>query len=507
MPSENDLWKGVLMYLSNLYPKPEFIHETPDVRYSFGNRVNAHLVVPASDAAVLAPVLERMKALWNNFCKTASTLDIQVELSSKKGCCFSIGTPVSESTEIPAHYEILADERGILLTAVDTAALMNGFTTLVQLICPVNLDEGREEFYITGAKISDQPAIGFRSVHFCIFPDSALSTIEKAIHMAGFMKFTHIVLEFWGTLQYETIPELAWKGHSFTKKEIHTLVDLARSYGMEVIPMVNHFGHATQSRSCYGRHTILNANPRRAKLFEPDGWTWCLSNPDTYKLLSDMRAELIDLCGSGSYFHLGFDEAYSFATCDKCRKRVPAELLAEYINRLTEDLAVSGRRPIIWHDELIRRDDFVNEIPDSVVANGQSHNTDTALALLDRRVIIADWQYEYRHTGIGGHINPTASYFQTMGFDTILCPWDAMQNVRVLCEDAQILSAYGVMLTTWHHLPAYLPKFLNAGEYAWRANGSYTNVPITETAAILRTVYPTNGEYLCSGWNSFEVDG
>lgn len=495
------------MYLSNLYPKPEFFHENSDVHYLFGNCVNVILTVPASGADPLAPVLERMKSLWYNFCKTASTLDIQLNLSSGQGYYFSIGTPVTESVEVPAHYEILADERGILLTAVNADALVNGFTTLVQLICPVNLDEGREEFCITGVKITDKPALGFRSVHLCIFPDSALSTLEKAIHMAGFMKFTHVVLEFWGVLQYKAMPELAWKDRSFTKAEIRTLVDLAHSYGMEVIPMTNHFGHAPQSRGGYGRHTILNANPRHALLFEPDGWTWCLSNPDTYKLLSDMRAELIELCGDGSYFHLGFDEAYSFATCNKCRKRVPAELLAEYINRLTEDLAVYGRRPIIWHDELIRRSDFNGEIPDVIVANGQSHNTDAALALLDRRVIIADWQYEYRHTGKGGHINPTASYFQYMGFDTILCPWDDLRNVQALCEDALLLSAYGVMLTTWHHLLPYLPKFLNVGEYAWRADGSYTNVPSTEAAAVLRTVYPTNGDYVSSGWNAFEVDG
>jgi hypothetical protein len=220
-----------------------------------------------------------------------------------------------------------------------------------------------------------------------------------------------------------------------------------------------------------------------------------------------MREELFDLCGEGSYFHLGFDEAYSFATCDVCRKRVPAELLAEYVNRLTEDLTKTGRRPIIWHDELIRRSDFGGKIPDVIVANGQSHNTDAALDLLDRRVIIADWQYEYRHTGEGGHVNPTASYFQTMGFDTVLCPWDDLRNVQVLCEDARSLSAYGVMLTTWHHLPAFLPKFLNVSEYAWHAKGPYTHVPITEAAAILRTVYPTYGDYVSSGWNAFEVDG
>ena len=88
---------------------------------------------------------------------------------------------------------------------------------------------------------------------------------------------------------------------------------------MEPVPMINHFGHAPQSRSCMGRHTILNAEPRLSLLFEPDGWTWCLSNPDTYRLLADMRAELCGLFGDGKYFHLGFDEAYSFATCPKCR--------------------------------------------------------------------------------------------------------------------------------------------------------------------------------------------
>ncbi len=494
------------MYLTNLYPRPYSICETPDVRYTFGSRVTAYLTIPANTAPNLSSMIGRMKYLWNCFAKTASTLDVRLLSSHDRSCRLCIGEPPALET-MPVHYEIVADERGVMLSAADAKALMDSFTTLVQLICPVNLAEGSEEFYITGTHITDKPSLNFRSVHFCIFPDSALSTIEKAIHMAGLMKFTHIVLEFWGTLKYETLPELAWKDRSFTKAEIKNLVDLARSYGMEVIPMVNHFGHATQSRSCYGRHTILNASPRRAKLFEPDGWTWCLSNPDTCKLLSAMRAELCDLCGEGSYFHLGFDEAYSFATCDVCRKRVPAELLAEYINRLTEDLAKHGRRPIIWHDELIRREAFAGKIPDSVVANGQSHNTDAALALLDRRVIIADWQYDYSSTGENGHVNPTASYFRAMGFDTILCPWDNMQNVRVLCEDARLQNAYGVMLTTWHHLPAYLPKFPIVANYAWHTKEPYTNAPVTESAALLRTVYPTDGEYEISGWNKFEVDG
>lgn len=494
------------MYLTNIYPRPNSIREASDVRYTFGNSVSAYLTVPDTCVEPTSSMLERMKYLWSCFSKTASVLDIRLLPSGGKFLKLCIGEPpVPNST--PDYYEILSDRHGVVLTAVNGKALTDGFTTLVQLICPVNLNEGREEFYISGTQISDSPAIGFRSIHLCLFPDSSLSTIEKAVHMAGLLKFTHIVLEFWGTLKYEAMPSLAWRERSFAKSDIKTIVKLARSYGMEVIPMLNHFGHASQSRSCYGRHSVLNSNPRHALLFEPDGWTWCLSNPDTYKLLSELREELYELCGEGEYFHLGFDEAYSFGTCEKCKKRVPAELLAEYVNRLTDDLVRHGRRPIIWHDELIKRADFVGKIPEHIVANGQSHNTDAALERLDRRVIIADWQYEYRSTGEGGHENPTATYFRKMGFDVVLCPWDSTDNIRVLCEDARIGGAYGVMLTTWHHLPAYLPKMPIASEYAWRAKSPYTSVPITEAAALLRTVYPTDGDYTISGWNSFEVEG
>ena len=30
---------------------------------------------------------------------------------------------------------------------------------------------------------------------------------------------------------------------------------------MEVIPMINHLGHASASRACYGRHVVLDQNP------------------------------------------------------------------------------------------------------------------------------------------------------------------------------------------------------------------------------------------------------
>ncbi len=475
------------MYQRNLYPSPRSFWEDESSCFRFGARVTARVSGLDEECA------ERAKYLWHRFSCGACELDL---LPGGEGFRFTVGESSAELGEGDSC-AVKAVPSGLAVVGKDAFSLMNGIETLVQLICPDVLEEGKESFYVSSAEIHDSPAVPFRAVHFCIFPDTKLYNVEKAIHLAGFLKLTHVIFEFWGTFPYTCEPALAWKDRSFSKEELKPLVRLAASYGMEVIPMSNQFGHATQSRSCYGRHVLLNRNPRLSRLFEPDGWTWCLSNPDTYRLLSEMRAELADFCGEGGYFHLGFDEAYSFATCDRCRKRVPHELLAEFLNRLTEDVCKTGRRPIVWHDQFLRRSDFGEG---SIVANGDYRNTAAALDLLDRRIIMADWQYGYRND-----FNVSTAILMEKGFDTVVCPWDDRENIRSLASDAKKLGAYGVMLTTWDHLPNWLRDATFAAACLWNEGGNNPRHSYTESAYLLRTLYDTDGRYEESGWNLNEV--
>jgi len=475
------------MYLKNIYPTPRTISENPAERFTFG----------ASAEAVVSGLenhhIQRIKALWNRFSCTASELNV---LPGTDGFRFVIGN-ASALPEEGDSYAIHADAAGVCVTGKDAASLMDGIKTLMQLICPDVLDTGRESLYISAADIHDAPALPFRAIHICLFGGTKLWDIEKAIHLAGFMKMTHVILEFWGTFPYTCIP--SWKDRTFHREDLRYLMDLVKSYGMEVIPMINHLGHAPQSRGRNGRHVVLDANPRLERLFEPDGWTWCASNPDTYKVLADMRAEMMEFCGDGHYFHLGFDEADSFATCDRCSQREPHVILAEYINHLTEDLCAAGRRPIIWHDMLIRRTDF----PEGcyMEANGHFHNTDKALDLLDRRILMADWNYAYQN----GY-NPTTSYFIGKGFDTVICPWDNRENIRSLSADAVRYGAFGLIMTTWHHLP----NFLNAASYwgncAWSAGQNAFGSSGNESASFIRKLYSADGYFERAGWGNCEVE-
>ena len=264
---------------------------------------------------------------------------------------------------------------------------------------------------ITMAAVCPHPSMDMRSIHVCVFPETTLTLLEKCFTMAGLLKCSHIVLEFWGTIQYDALPEMAWSGRSYSKRQIKPLIELANDFGMEVVPMTNHLGHASQARGGMGKHAVLDQNPRLATLFEPDGWTWCLSNPRVHTLLRRFREELIELCGEGKYFHLGCDEAYSYASCRRCAGKDRVEMLARYLNGLAAELDEQGRRAFIWGDQFLDAQAWKGT--GYIATSRPDQMTHLALEKLDRRLIIADWQYSLTEE----EKIRSAELFREKGFD------------------------------------------------------------------------------------------
>lgn len=481
------------MILRNLFPQPaSVVPAEGELRLS--ERAVLRLHAPLSDGEIA-----EYKGLWNRFCLRLATLDVRIDPSLDENCAVlnavSNAIPTLDTED---EYVLSVTAEGVFLRGDSTQGLWHALLTLLQLIVPTRT-EGAFEAALPIVLIHDHPALKtMRAIHLCVFPETTLLLLEKAIRLAGLLKFTHVVLEFWGTLRYDVLSELSWPEHSYTKDQLRPLVQLIRDLGMEVIPMINHLGHASQSRACYGKHVVLDQNPALAPLFEPDGWTWCLSNPDTVKLLRAIRTELMELCGEGSYFHLGCDESYSFATCPLCAAQDTRALLTNYLNSLSEELAAQGRRAIIWGDQLL--DTAVWHAP-NIASSTPEQRTHEILPHLDRRILIADWQYSITDARV-----PTAEHFIKSGFDTILCPWDAPNNPESLGIAAHCLNAFGCMATTWDHLPDYLGKIVRPAQAFWAASPTLpTHFAWPEVATLLRKVMPKLPRYHESGWMSHEV--
>ena len=94
---------------------------------------------------------------------------------------------------------------------------------------------------------------------------------------------------------------------------------LGKDLGITLIPQINVYGHASSARSCTLKHAILDLQPQYEPLFEPGGWNWCLTNPETQRVLRELIEEMLGDFDHPPYFHLGCDEAQP-PSCPDCRK-------------------------------------------------------------------------------------------------------------------------------------------------------------------------------------------
>ena len=120
------------MYLQRIVPATRSFREDDVTRFTFGSSLTARV-------SGLPPLMaERAAYLWNRFSCGASALSTT---DGGEGFSLTIGSTDCALGNGDA-YALKADENGICLRAKDEKSLMNGFTTLVQLICPEDLSEG-----------------------------------------------------------------------------------------------------------------------------------------------------------------------------------------------------------------------------------------------------------------------------------------------------------------------------------------------------------------------------
>lgn len=443
---------------------------------------------------------------WRQFTLGAVTLEVtrDVTLSDSQFALAPAGQgPIQSPGRKPtATYALKVDASGAAARATDPEAARHAWFTLLQLLQVDSSANGGLVFTLPHVEIQDWPALKFRGLHLCVFPETTPLMIEKAIRLAAFLKFTHVVLEFWGMLRLEALRELSW-ADAWSKDQAQRLVTLARGMGLEVIPMFNCWGHAAASRITHGRHVVLDQSPRLAPLFEPDGWTWCLTNPRAQNMLRRVCDELIEFAGPGQLFHMGCDEAYSHATCDRCRQTDHVQLFADHINNLAAHLEKRGRRAIMWGDALLERAKW----PRPFVANGTpTLPTHEALDRISRRIVIADWHYDIMKGGL-----PTLAHFRAHGFEAFACPWNSQPNIRTLAKAAADNNS-GLLMTTWNRLAHSIQQLAWVANCAWSEDHIALGMNQCEgqlmraaTATYLRKLVPAGGHYGRAGWVPFEI--
>ena len=375
----------------------------------------------------------------------------------------------------PNGYRFMVSaDTGLAVAASDEGGLLNALKTLRQLAEPERGVERLGYYFLPEMTVEDAPAMAFRGMHLCWFPENDEVFIEKCIRMAAYYKFNYLVLEPWAVFDFKSHPEFSWAEKKVKARTFRRLTRLAREQGLTLIPQLNLFGHAPESRHISGKHPVLDFHPEMQPLFEPDGWTWCLSNPVTRRYLTDMVLELYEAFDRPPYFHIGCDEAYSMATCLTCRKADYAALLKDHLLYFHDLFGARGAKIMMWHDMLVVGDDPRWK---GYVAMGSGKiGTEALLDALPRDIVICDWQYYTVPKGSAVPW-PTMQYFHERGFPVLACPWKNVEGIKSQARLVREKGMTGMLCTTWnymHSLDMYLMLFTGANA-TWGYEGTGWN--------------------------------
>lgn len=431
-----------------------------------------------------------IRDFWRGFSFQSSTLT----LSPCETLTFSVG----DIEPLPLNgsdYTVLVTEKGLAVRGKSEADLIRGFMTLLDRFEAVDVGESFA-IEVKGCQIRETAVIGTRMVHFCVFPETELWELQRFVRFCGALRYTHIVLEFWGMLQYDCMRELAWR-HGYTKDEVRPILREARDLGMEIIPMFNHWGHASAGRVIHGKHVVLDQNPMLQTYFSEDGWCWDIRKPKVRALLRRVREELMELCGEGSYFHVGCDEAYNFELTKENMDHV-----CDFLNEIAHEMRAVNRRAIVWGDMFLYNHPHYNP-NNKYTCNAPTPEVERyMLERLSRDLVIADWQYDPVEAPV-----ETAAVFTKAGFDCLLCPWDrGSAQMNAVLSTAREQELMGVLHTTWHTLTKGMPYVALVGMGGFETVDGWDRRPLrTCTAALLRKVMPIEGDYEKAGWSKIQV--
>lgn len=441
-------------------------------------------------SAAAHPCLNKdiIKSFWHSFTFQSSILNI----TECEELVFKIGNAVPLSLD-DCEYSININSDGICVCAKNERELIHGFMTLIDRFQAADGGEAPAA-ELDCCQIKDKAIIQNRMVHYCVFPETELWELRRFIYFCGALKYTQIVLEFWGMLKYDCMRELSWSS-AFTKEQIKPIVREANDLGIEIVPMFNHWGHASSGRVKYGKHVVLDQNPALQTYFSGDGWCWDIRKPKVKALLRQIRDELTELCGNGNYFHIGCDEAYNFEFTSESMKDI-----CDFINEISEELRAHNRRAIAWGDMFLYRHPHYNP-NNSYTCNAPSPEAERyMLEHLHRDVIVADWQYDTKQSPV-----ETAAVFTRAGFDCILCPWDrGIEQMNAVLSTVKEQSLTGFLHTTWHTLSNGMPYVALAAVGGYEKTDRYGI--LTHSAALLRRVMPACGNYAKAGWSRSQVN-
>ncbi|MFO8018609.1 MAG: family 20 glycosylhydrolase [Promethearchaeia archaeon] len=446
-----------------LLPSPMHVYE--EKSYSLRISENLRIITSLSDdqsfvldtfneyleeVSLRSPISINYKKLEREFpqyetlienCET-SFLDVNIERISRK------------KTFKKQGYLIGVGENSVLIQAFGAQGLFYGLQTIIQIFR--SSPSGK---IINPIQIIDYPQLEIRGISDDISRGQAakIENLKKFIKILTHFKINHYYLVYMQDMfQYSNHPKIGKERSPYSKNDIKHLVNFAKKYFIEVIPIFNANGH-WENILYYPEYWQYGEFPASNSLN--------IANDEIYTLLDEMIGEISKVFTS-KYFHMGSDESWDVgkgASKKYVNELGIANAYLKHYKRVYEIIKSHGyEKIIIYHDILFKHKDVLEGLP--------------------KDMIIMYWKYDTAHK------HPIVDDLKAHQFPIIVSPsimdynrpfpalTKSMYNIRNLIRYGWQGGAVGEITSSWgdYHNKELrenrLYGFIFSAEYGWKPN-------------------------------------
>ena len=241
-------------------------------------------------------------------------------------------------------------------------------------------------------------------------------------------------------LRFATVPGLVTHTNAFAPEQLRELAEYGLRHGVDVFPELESFGHTGYiTRSPAFAH-LLDRDPNGSEEFSGVSPV----DPATLELITRLYGEVASIFPS-VYLHAGCDEVNwggSAPSRHALQSRSRAQIWSDYLNALNRVAAKLQKQLIVWGDFVL-------------------HKEPQILGLLDKTIIIMDWNYTENDAGpLHDTLQKIAAHgARAIGAPALSCyRWGARVGAEQLRNVDAYADAYlasnepaslGVVVTNW----------------------------------------------------------
>ncbi|NLC44907.1 MAG: family 20 glycosylhydrolase [Clostridiales bacterium] len=364
---------GAIPDSPNLYPSPVNAKFEQD-KISLHTLKTISLADDSQDAEFAAKYLQNRVSERFDYDLSISQSDSHsLSLESENGILLGIDNNIKEE-----GYKVSISSEGANLTASNRLSLLYAIEAFVQLC-----DNGKFPM----CEIEDYPYKPIRGFHIGLPPREEIEFAKRLIRYVLIpMRYNILIVEFAGGMRFDRHPKIseAWVqgnqagiegtqplfphgsmvagGELLEKDEVRDFVKYVKSFGIEVIPEVQSWGHVQYITYAYPEIAELAEEAIGDKKMDtrsadqpPSTFyhhSYCPSLDKSYEIIYDIIDEIVEVVQPEHYVHMGHDEIYQIGICPRCKDIDHSDLYAKHVTRMRDYLKDKGLRMMIWSDML-----------------------------------------------------------------------------------------------------------------------------------------------------------